>query len=116
MVNLVNDGTSQKAVFTLTEKAIYAVVNYRFTFTHVTTKGVTTFDIAATEDETTNLKRYNLFDIGSYFLDKEVGQYKYKVIDADRGVILETGSMTLTGAAVTVTGHQIELTINGYNG
>jgi hypothetical protein len=116
MVNLVNDGSKQKAVFTLTEKASYTVSNYRFTFTHVTTKEVIIFYIPATEDLTTNLKRYNLFQIGTFFENKEVGQYKYKVTDADTGVILETGSMTLRGAAVTITGHEIALTITGYNG
>lgn len=116
MVNLLNDGSAQPSVFTLKEKSIAAVVNYTFTFTHVTSGEVIAFDIAASSDTSTNKDRYNLFDLGSYFDGKEPGQWKYLVIDKERLTELETGSMTLTGANVDLTGHEINLTISGYNG
>jgi hypothetical protein len=109
VLNLKNYVTSQTIVVTLNE--IEDAINILFEFTHVTSNNTIMFTLHYTDDLSTNKKRYNEFDVLDNFFNKEVGQYKYKIINADSQNTLEIGAAILFGEPINIISEKTDIKI-----
>jgi hypothetical protein len=95
MLEFSQNETSAILILTLTELKVTDSADFFFVFTHVTTKEQVTY---TDQDESNYPERYNKFTIdpSTLFANKQIGEWHYKVYEADAdGVLLEQGKMLL---------------------
>lgn len=98
MLRFTQSDISVALILTLSELATEATPDYYFVFTHIPTRETVTFTKANADDESIYQSRYNKFTINPsvVFLDKQPGEWHYKVYENDaNGVLLEQGKMML---------------------
>lgn len=94
MIEFNQSETSVEFILTLTELVTVNNPVYSFTFTHVLTKDVVSFDLTTDDDNSEHTERYNSFTIDTTQFEHP-GEWHYTVIEQQTGNILEKGKMII---------------------
>lgn len=94
MITFNESETSVEFILTLSELVTVTNPHYRFTFTHVLTKDVVSFQLTTDDDNSEHQERYNSFTIDTTQFN-HVGEWHYVVTQIETETILESGKMII---------------------
>lgn len=94
MITFNQSETSYEFILTLTELVTVNEPAYNFTFTHVLTKDVVSFQLTTADDNSEHPERYNSFTIDTTQFE-QVGEWHYIVTEAQTDIVLESGKMII---------------------